>query len=951
MVSFGTKLDPYGADELGLHAAAEICHLPSCTRRTPKGVNLPTTHQSHLARPLYRHCNASCHRGGNPTKLEEDLVLEDGTVVHIRQARDDDRARLADFLAGLSQSSMKARFLGRPSTKGGLVDGLLPGEKRFSLVVDHDGSLIAQADYDILRTDTAEIGMIVADAYQHKGLGTALLRILARAATDSGVRAFEVTVRAEDYSIMDSIRELGFPIRPSILPGKIRVAFPTSVTRAALGAFEQRDAKTTAAAVGHFFRPRSVAVIGASREKGSIGGELFRNLIEADFNGPVYPVNRDAAVVQSVAAYRSVLECPGPVDLAFIVVPARFVTKVARECAKKGVRALVVISSGFAETGAEGAALQKELVKVCRDSGVRMIGPNCMGIINTDPKVSLNGQFSPISAIPGRIGFWSQSGALGIAVIDLADRLGIGLAEFVSAGNRADVSGNDIVQYWESNDSIDVILLYIESFGDPRRFARLAKRVTRKKPIVAVKSGRSVAGFRATQSHTGALVAASDVTVDALFRESGVIRTDSLDEMFDVAALLSTQPVPKGNRVAIITNAGGAGILAADACESLGLKVPELSLQTQKRLRKFLLPIASTKNPVDMSGGAAPEDYASAIQAVAVDEGVDSLMVIFIPPLAGKQGEVASEILRGARGMSRKLPIMSTFMASKGVSGQLSDGTIRIPSYPFPELAVQALARVTDYGQWLRSPQGVRPNFAVRRSEASAIVAGGLGAKEDWLSPESTEAFLKCYGISTVRSVRASDPEQAAEAARTFLGKVAIKAVAPGLIHKTDVGAVKVELASSEVEEAAKDMTDRLRRKGFAVSGFLVQEMVYDAVEMFVGITHDPTFGPLIACGAGGTLVEMIKDVSVGLTPLARQDAERMIRSLKTYQMLEGYRGAPKSDVGALEETVLRLGQMVEEIPEVAELDLNPLMVLREGKGTVVVDARIRVAERSSPAL
>ncbi|MGD0476682.1 MAG: GNAT family N-acetyltransferase [Nitrososphaerales archaeon] len=893
---------------------------------------------------------APCYREGNLTKPEEDVTLKDGTIVHIRQARSDDRAQLADLVAGLSQSTVKSRFLGHPGVKRDLVDRLLPGEKRFSLVGEHEGSLIAQADYGISGTDTAEVGMIIADAYQHKGLGTALLKRLSQAATDSNIRTFEVTVRAERYSIMDYIRELGFPIRPNILPGKIKFVFPTSVTHAALEVFEQQDTKTSTAAVGHFFRPRSIAVIGASRERGSIGGELFRNLVETDFNGPVYPVNRDAAVVQSVAAYRSVLQCPGQVDLAFVVVPARFVTKVARQCAKKGVHALVVISSGFAETGAEGAALQEELVKVCRGSGMRMIGPNCMGIINTDPKVSLNGQFAPYRAIPGRIGFWSQSGALGIAVIDFANRLGIGLAEFVSAGNRADVSGNDIVQYWESNDNIDVILLYIESFGDPRRFARLAKRVTRKKPIVAVKSGRSAAGFRATQSHTGALVAASDVTVDALFRESGVIRTDSLDEMFDVAALLSTQPVPKGNRVAIITNAGGAGILAADACESLGLKVPELSRQTQKQLRKFLLPIASTKNPVDMSGAATSVDYASAIQAVAVDEGVDSLMVIFIPPLAEMPGEVASEILRGARRMGRKLPIVSTFMASKGVSGELSDGTIRIPSYPFPELAAQALARVTDYGNWLRSPQGVRPNFAVRRSEASAIVAKALGAKEDWLSPASTEAFLKCYGISTVRSVQASDPEEAANAARAFPGKVAIKAIAPGLLHKTDAGAVKVGLAASEVEEAAKEMSDRLRQDGFVVSGFLVQEMVYGAVEMFVGVTHDQTFGPLIACGAGGILIEMIKDVSVGLTPLTKQDAERMVRSLKTYQLLDGYRGAPKCDVGALEETILRLGQMVEEIPQVAELDLNPLMVLQDGEGAVVVDARIRVAEKSSPA-
>jgi acetyl coenzyme A synthetase (ADP forming)-like protein len=711
------------------------------------------------------------------------------------------------------------------------------------------------------------------------------------------------------------------------------------------------------ASVKHFFRARSVAVIGASREKGTIGGELFRNLVDADFNGPVYPVNRRAPVVQSVAAYDSVLKCPGPVDLAFIVVPASSVIEVAKECAQKGVRALVVISSGFAETGAEGAALQEELVRVCRESGMRMIGPNCMGIINTDPKVNLNGQFAPYKAIPGRIGFWSQSGALGVAVIDLADRLGIGLSEFVSAGNRADVSGNDIIEYWETNDNVDVILLYIESFGDPGRFAKLAKRITAKKPIVAVKSGRSGAGFRATQSHTGALVAASDITVDALFRQSGVIRTDSLDEMFDVAALLSTQPVPEGDRVAIITNAGGAGILAADACESLGLKVPELSLGTQRRLREFLLPIAGTKNPVDMSGAATPAAYARAIQTMAESEEADSLMVIFIPPLAERPQEVAAEILTAVRGTSRKLPVVSTFMATKGVSGYLSDGTIRIPSYPFPELAVQALARVTDYGRWLRAPRSVPPRFTVNRGDAASIVARALGSKQEWLSAADAVAFLKCFGISTVRSEQVKDAVEAAEAARAFPGKVALKAIAPGLLHKTDAGAVEVGLSAGDVKRAAEAMRDRVQRKGFAVSGFVVQEMVSEAVEMFVGVARDPTFGPLIACGAGGTLVELVKDVSVGLPPLTKQDAERMVRSLKTHQILDGYRGGPRYDAKALEETILRISQMVEEIPQVAELDLNPVMVLQGSKGAVVVDSRLRVAEglhtspvRASPA-
>ena len=709
------------------------------------------------------------------------------------------------------------------------------------------------------------------------------------------------------------------------------------------------DSESAVASVKHFFKPRSIAVIGASREKGTIGGELFRNLIDADFNGPVYPVNRRATVVQSVAAYDSVLRCPGPVDLAFIVVPAKSVIEVTKECAQKGVRALVVISSGFAETGVEGAALQEELVRVCREGGMRMIGPNCMGIINTDPNVNLNGQFAPYKAIPGRIGFWSQSGALGVAVIDLADRLGIGLSEFVSAGNRADVSGNDIVQYWETNDNVDVILLYIESFGDPGRFARLAKRITAKKPIVAVKSGRSSAGFRGTQSHTGALVAASDITVDALFRQSGVIRTDSLDEMFDVAALMSTQPVPEGDRVAIITNAGGAGILAADACESLGLKVPELSLETQGRLREFLLPIAGTKNPVDMSGAATPAAYARAIQTMGQTNEIDSLMVIFIPPLAERPQEVASEILRAVRGMDRKLPVISTFMATKGVSGSLSDGTIKIPSYPFPELAVQALARVTDYGRWLKAPRSVPPRFTVDQREAASIVTRALGSKGEWLSTTDTEAFLKCFGISTVRSEQVKGAEEAAKAASGFPGKVALKAIAPGLLHKTDAGAVEVGLSAEAVKQAAEAMRDRLQRKGFTVSGYLVQEMVSDAVEMFVGVARDPTFGPLIACGAGGTLVELVKDVSVGLPPLTKQDAERMVGSLKTHQLLEGYRGGPRYDAKVLEETILRISQMVEEIPQVAELDLNPLMVLEEGKGAVVVDSRLRVAE-GSPA-
>lgn len=885
-------------------------------------------------------------RQGRMASSQVHVKLADDTTVLLRKASEADGSHLdALFKEVLAENTGRGLS---PAAKSRMRERVLQDEKELNLVAEkRDGSLVALASYRVTGPDIAELAMFVSAPHRGKGLGTAMLRRLARFAEASKVREFEMTVGASDYEALDRIKGMGFPVRFKIIPGKIRIVMLTSATQAPLAAFEQHDASATVDTIKHFFRPRSIAVIGASREKGTIGGDLFKNLLEADFNGPVYPVNTNSSVVQSVAAYDSVLKCPGPVDLAFIVVPARAVTQVARECAQKGVRALVVITAGFAESGREGAVLQEELVSICRGAGMRMIGPNCMGIINTDPAVRLNGQFSPYLAIPGRIGFWSQSGGLGVAVIDLADKLGVGLSEFVSAGNRADVSGNDILHYWENNDNVDVMLLYIESFGDSRRFARLAKRVTRKKPIVAVKSGRSTAGFRSTQSHTGALLAASDVTVDALFKQSGVIRTDSLDEMFDVAALLATQPVPQGDRVAILSNAGGAAVLAADACESAGLKVPEFSETTQHRLRSFLNPMASTGNPVDMSGAATPSDYAHGIRAIAADPEIDSLMVIFIPPLAQYPELVASEILGAVKKLRRKLPIVSTFMATKGVTRQLSDGKVRVPSYPFPELAVQALSRVTEYGKWLRSPPGVRPSFSVKTSEAASIVARSMGSADDWMRPADMDAFLKCYGIMSVKSVQVKEAKEVGLAAREFSGKVVVKAIAPGLLHKSDVGAVRIGIDASEAERNAQAMSKHLVRKGFAPTGFLVEEMVSDAVEMFVGVTHDPTFGPLLACGAGGTLVELVKDVSVGLTPLTKQDANRMVHTLKTFQVLTGYRGGPRYDVEALVETILRLAQMVEDFPEVAELDLNPLMVLRSGKGAVVVDSRIRVAESS----
>lgn len=582
---------------------------------------------------------------------------------------------------------------------------------------------------------------------------------------------------------------------------------------------------------------------------------------------------------------------------------------------------------------------------------MRLIGPNCMGLINTDPEVSLNAQFSPFAPLPGRIGFLSQSGALGIAIIDHANQLGLGLSTFASVGNKADISGNDLIQYWEDDDRTAVILLYLELFGNPRKFARIARRVARKKPIVAVKGGRSSAGFRAAQSHTGVLVATSDITVDALFHQSGVIRTDTLEEMFDVAALLVTQPIPKGNGVGIITNASGLGILTADACENLGLRVPELSPGTQASLRAFLPSAAGIRNPIDLVASVSDADYERSIRTVAADPEVDAVIVLFIPPIAVRREDVGKAIVRAARNLNGQIPVLTVFMGSNGLTEQLREGDIRLPAYSFPESAAHALAKVARYGTWLAAPEGDPPRFPdVQREEAVMLIARRQASSSDWLSPGETETLLACYGIPVVRTVRAGSPEAAGQAAADLGIKVALKAVVPGVTHKTEVGAVRLNLEGRrEVEQEAQAMRDRLTAAGLQPTGFIVQPMVAPGVEMFIGVTHDPHFGPVVACGAGGVLVELLRDIAVRVTPLTDRDAREMLRSLKTFPLLEGYRGGPRYDIERMEEMILRVAALIEDVSAIVELDLNPVMALPEGQGISVVDARVRVGESAPP--
>ena len=879
-----------------------------------------------------------------PAHLEADVALRDGSTVHVRPVRPDDREAIEGFLRALSPESRALRFFSAAADLEWVAERMsaVDYEDRFGLLATLGDRVVAHAVYLRTAPDRAEVALAVADDLQGHGLGTLLVGQLAEVAHDHGIPSFEAQVLPENRRMIEVFRESGFPVSMQAEPGAIVVHFPTSLTQVAVDRFERREQAAAVAALRAFLAPRSVAVVGASRRRGGISGEVFHNLLDAGFLGPVYPVNPKAEVVQSVLAFPSVEDVPGPVDLAVVVVPSGDVVRVAEECGRKGVRGLVVISSGFAETGPEGRERERELLDTCRRHGVRLIGPNCMGILNTNPDVRLNATFAPAFPEAGRVGFLSQSGALGLAVIDRAAAMGLGLSSFVSVGNKADVSGNDLLHYWEDDPDTDLVLLYLESFGNPRKFARITRRVGRSKPIVAVKSGRSQAGARATSSHTGALIAASDVTVDALFRQAGVIRTDTLSEMFDVASLLANQPVPAGRRVGIVTNAGGPGILCADACEAEGLVVPPLPDDARAALAGFLPSDASLANPVDMIASASGEDFRRTIGIVG-RAGVDALVAIFIPPLVTRPEEVAAAMRHAADELDGEVPMLSVFMSSAGVPAELQGGARRIPSYAFPEEAARALARAVRYGEWRRSPEGRTPELPdAREEEAAGITARALAGGAGWLEPGDVASLLSCYGLSPAEYRVAETPEEAAVRAGELGAPVALKLVAPGLVHKTEASAVRLGLEGEDaVTSAAREMAERVAAAGHVVQGFLVQRMVSTGVEMLVGVVHDPVFGPVVACGAGGTAVELLKDVAVRITPLTDVDASEMVRSLATFPLLDGYRGAPRADVAALEDVLLRVSALVEAHPEIAEMDLNPVMVLP--RGAVVVDARIRL--------
>ncbi|MHB8731090.1 MAG: bifunctional acetate--CoA ligase family protein/GNAT family N-acetyltransferase [bacterium] len=896
-----------------------------------------------------------------PASRETDVVLRDGATVHVRPIRPDDEAGLLAFYTALSDDARLMRFFS-PISDVSLVqqvgrDVAVDHVRRFGLVATQGPGqqIVAEASYNAMDGDHAEVAFAVAGAYQGRGIATILLGQLAEIAAAHEIHTFQALVLPDNQRMIEVFRQAGFPVDVHYSGWEVLVTFPTSLTEDALARFEQRDQVAAQNALRAFFAPRAVAVIGASRRRGTIGGEVFHNLLRDGFEGPVYPVNPAAPVVQSVPAYRTVGEIPGPVDLAVVTVPAEHVCDVAAQCAQKSVRALVVISAGFGEGGAEGKARQAELVRICRTSGMRLVGPNCMGLLNTDAAVRLNATFAPQMPPAGRVAFSTQSGALGLAIIDYAASLGLGLSTFVSVGNKADISGNDLLNYWETDPGTDVILLYLESFGNPRRFARIARRVGRTKPIVAVKSGRSPAGTRAASSHTGALVA-SDVTVDALFRQAGVIRTDTLEELFDVASLLANQPAPAGNRVAVVTNGGGAGVLCADACEAQGLVLPAFGEETQSRLRALLPAEASVQNPVDMLAAAGADQYRQAVGLAAADPNVDAVVVIFVPPLVTEAGDVARALVDAAREIDRRKPVLTVFMSARGVPDALRAHDVRLPSYVFPEAAAIALARAARYGEWRSRPPAPLPAFTdIRRRDAGAVIASALDRGAGWLSGTEIETLFRCYGLPLVSQRTAATPDEAAAAAAALMrdtgaAAVALKATGPRLLHKMDVGAVRLGLASPDaVRTAAGEIRRTVTAAGSEATGWLVQAMAAPGTEMIVGVVHDPRFGPVVACGAGGTLVEVLRDVAVRLTPLTERDAREMIAGLKIAPALAGVRGRPPADVRALTDILVRIGALVEDFPQIAELDCNPVIV--HERGATIVDMRVRVAPVEAPPL
>ncbi len=866
-----------------------------------------------------------------------DVILRDGRTLRLRPPTRDDADALLAFFSSLSRRSLYLRFHGFPQLNARLVESIVAsdwqerGALLGTLVDEETERVVAVASYVRLRDPTlAEAAFAVADQHQGRGIGTRLLEQLAERAARVGIERFVAEVLSDNRPMLGVFESAGFELSRELEGGEVEVQFPIAATEAYREHVAARDHEAVVASLTPFFLPKRIAVIGASKRRGSIGGELFRNVLAGDFAGAAYPVNRDGEPVAGVRAYRSIAEIPDAVDLAVITLPAAAVIAAAEQALRKGVRALVVISAGFAEIGVEGVERQAQLLALVRSYGARLIGPNCLGIAVAAPK--LNATFAVRSASAGNIGFSSQSGALGLALLEAAESRGLGLSAFVSIGNKADVSTNDLLEWWESDPTTEVVLMYVESFGNPRRFGRLARRVARTKPILALKSGTTASGVRAASSHTAAL-ASSDAAVDALFHQAGVIRAASLEELLDVATLLASQPKLQGRRVAVLTNAGGLGILCTDACEAAGLTLPPLGAETRAALSALLSPEASVANPVDMLGSATAEIYAAALPRLIEDAQVDAVVVLFVPTVTATADQVAEAIDRATTLAASEKPVLAVVLSANGIPRALRHKEARVAAFPYPESAARALGRLAERAEWLRQPYGTIPALAgIDREAAERVVARALAGHDDlWLTPADTRELLLAYGLPLVPERVAGTPDEAAAAATDLGFPVVVKTAAPGA-HKTAIGGVALDLADAGAVRAAAER----------ISGpLIVQPMIASGAELLAGVVQDAVFGPLVAFGPGGVFAELIGEAAFRIAPLTDHDAEELVHGGKAGWLVRGFRGAPAANAAALVDLLLRLARLGEDFPTVAELDLNPVLALPDR--CVAVDARVRV--------
>ncbi len=699
------------------------------------------------------------------------------------------------------------------------------------------------------------------------------------------------------------------------------------------------------------FSPRSIAVVGATNRPGSVGLAVFNNILRGGFQGTLYPVNPRVQSVMSVRAYPKLMDIPDKVDLVVVIVPAGQVSTIIEEAGKKQVKGAIVITAGFREVGGDGVEMENNLKEVAEKQGIRLVGPNCLGVINNNEHVRMNASFATKMPKPGNIAFISQSGALCTAVLDYAEGRNIGFSKFISFGNKADVSEIDLLRYLKDDPDTSVILMYLEDITNGREFLETAREITweTRKPILAIKSGISTEGARAAKSHTGSL-AGSENAYDAIFRQSGILRVEGVNELFNHAIAFSQQPIPKGNRIAIVTNAGGPGIMATDAAIRHNLELANLSEETKCKLKEELPPTASIQNPVDVIGDATHERYKSAIRHILMDKNVDAALVILTPQAMTDILETAKIIPEVIKNIDK--PVLCSFMGVTDVSiGTKYLEKHGIPNFPFPEDAVLTMASMVQYGDILNLERRKVRRIASDRDAAAAIIKNKIEGKDSYYMPEKeANEILQCYGFPVLKSVLIKDVSQIDEAAEEITFPVVMKICSPDIVHKFDAGGVKLEIKTKEeAKNAFKEIMNNTKmiNPSAIIDGVIMERMAKRGVEVILGAVRDPKFGPICMFGLGGTFVETMKDVTFRLAPMWEVSAEIMIKSIKAYKILKGVRGAPPSDIDSIKDCLLRLSQMINDHPEIAELDINPLIVFPEGDGCVVADSRILLKDNT----